>query len=123
MKRKNHNSKRDEQEKEAPAVAAKADNMRDMLILLRSGKIPSERSREYWSEKEKKELIERFLKGEGVSSIAISLQRSENTIFQQLVALDLFARCNKPRNHENRGKKCPKNDENCEYYKGGFCFA
>ena len=39
------------------------NNQRDLLIAIREGKIPSERSGEYWSDAEKGELRRLFMEG------------------------------------------------------------
>lgn len=57
-------------------------NEKELLIALRNGVISSERSGEYWSKEEKETLNRLFWDGDGISDIALSLQRSENAVIQ-----------------------------------------
>lgn len=107
-------------------MSEKFDNSRELLIAIREGKIPSERSGEYWSDAEKDELRRLSMAGDGISQIALMLQRSENAVFQQLAVQGLLALQGKPR---ERGKnepkcRCPEcNGKNCPYYREGYCCA
>ena len=100
------------------------ENERDFLKALREGTIPSERSREYWTDEEKEELRQYFMDGEGISQIAIALQRSENAIVQQLIALKWFIPTGTAGSRSGRDRKChcPLCKGNrCPYYDGGIC--
>lgn len=100
------------------------ENEREILKALREGKIPSERSREYWTAEEKEELHQYYMDGEGISQIAIALQRSENAIVQQLIASRWFPPVGAAGSRSGRDRKCrcPQCKENgCPYYIGGGC--
>lgn len=97
---------------------------RELLKALRNGQLPSERSKEYWSEEEREEVKRRFLAGEGISQIAIALQRSENAVIQQLIAMGLLTPPGKHRNRKPKNLRCqcPSARENgCKYYERGKC--
>lgn len=99
----------------------------DMLAALRRGDITSERSKEYWSEEEREYIKKRYLAGVGISQIALELQRSENAVVQQLIAMKLLT---PPGNHRQRSPKaqrclCPRcRESECPYFnkEDGTCF-
>ena len=100
------------------------ENERDFLKALREGTSPSERSREYWTDEEKEELRQYFMDDEGISQIAIALQRSENAIVQQLIALKWFIPTGTAGSRSGRDHKCrcPRWKENgCPFHIGGGC--
>ena len=100
------------------------NNQRDLLIAIREGKIPSERSGEYWSDAEKGELRRLFMEGVGISQIALILQRSENAVVQQLIVLSLLTPPGSSRGLKKNEPKCrcPECDgKNCPYYREGYC--
>ena len=98
----------------------------DMLAALRRGDMQSERSKEYWSEEERDYIKRRYLDGVGISQIALELQRSENAVVQQLIAMRLLT---PPGNHRQRSPKpqhcqCPRCREmECPYFnkEDGIC--
>lgn len=72
-------------------------NSRQILQAIRSGELKPERDREYWSTEERETLCNLYDSGEDISQIALQLQRSENSINQQLASLDKFNPCKSPR--------------------------
>ena len=100
------------------------ENEREVLIALREGRIASERSGEYWTDAEKDELIRLFQDGDGISQIAMNLQRSENAIVQQLMVLGVMIPTGTSRTRSSRERKChcPQCKKwECPYYQGGIC--
>ena len=76
-----------------------------LLIALRTGEMPAERSGEYWSEEEL-QLLKRLYCEDGIdiSDITLQLGRSELAVCQQLTKLGLLSPQGKPR---ARKKKPP----------------
>lgn len=74
----------------------------ESIINLRNGTIKFERSGDYWSDDEREKLKKMFYEGEGITAIAIELQRSEIAIVQQVVKLDLY---NRYENSQRRKKE------------------
>jgi len=100
-------------------------NQINLLVAIRTGELPSERSKEYWSDEEREELRRLFWAGKGISEISLLLQHSENAIIQQLVAMNLLT---PPGKHRQRAPKvtkcqCPRClEEGCIYYReDGSC--
>ena len=107
-------------------MSEKFDNSRELLIAIREGRVPSERSGEYWSDAEKDELRRLFMEGDGISQIALMLQRSENAVFQQLAVQGLLTPPGSSRGPKKNEPKCrcPEcNGKNCPYYREGYCCA
>ena len=79
-----------------------------VIQMLRSGAIVPERYGDYWDDEDRERLKAMFLAGEGITQIAIDLQRSESSVFQQLVYLDMFAdsRATRMRRKAPIGCKC-----------------
>jgi len=55
------------------------------------------RHRSYWTEEDKQELKDRFYAGEGISTMALTFQRSELAIINQLNAMNLFQKHRAPK--------------------------
>jgi len=97
---------------------------RERLKALRNGQIAAKRSKDFWTEDEREDVNRRYLAGEGISEIALALQRDEGAVFQQLTAMKLTT---PPGKHRYRRPKplrcqCPCATENgCKYYEGGKC--
>ncbi len=51
----------------------------------------------YWTDPEKDRLAELFYNGAGISEIAVTLQRTEPAVFQQIEKMDLYQRKENPR--------------------------
>jgi len=60
-------------------------NMRNRTVRL-------DREGDYWTEEERETLVQKFHEGEGITAMALQLQRTESAIIQQIEALDLFGR-------------------------------
>ena len=60
-------------------------NMRNRTVRL-------DREGDYWTAEEKEELVQKFNEGEGITAMALALQRTESAVIQQIEALDLFGR-------------------------------
>ena len=73
-------------------------NHRKELIALRNGERPPQRSGEYWTEEEVRQLSIMFEGGMGISEIAIQLDRSEISVYQQLEKRGFLSAQSKPRN-------------------------
>ena len=104
------------------------NGQQELLMALRSGELPSERSKEYWSDREREQLRHLYESGVGISEIALLLQRSENAVIQQLITMKLLVPdCNKRARKKKRNKcKCPLClEHNCPYFgkKDGLCYA
>ena len=65
---------------------------RDILVNLRKNTIRLEREGDYWTPDDNETLTEMFRDGNGISEIAIHLQRSERAVCQQIEKLDLYRR-------------------------------
>lgn len=92
-------------------------NMTETVKNMRNRTARLDRGGDYWTEDEKQQLAERFDAGEGITSIAIQLQRSETAIFQQCEKMDLFKRKSYAK---KKYEKCLEQDgclcSNCEHY-------
>ena len=97
-----------------------------LLVALRKGEVTAERSKEYWKDDERKKLKEMHGAGEGISKMALELQRGENAVVQQLITMQMLTpSCD----HRTCGRKkrkcsCPRCLElKCPHYdrKRGKC--
>ena len=104
-------------------MSMQINNKQDLLIALRNGEIPSERSGEYWEEGEKKKLEQMFWAGVGISEIAVDLQRSENAVIQQLLLMRVLTPRQSMRQSGDRRKRCPRCHSGCPCFDGGYCNA
>jgi len=64
----------------------------ESVINMRNRTVRLDREGDYWTDKEKEKLIQKFKMGEGITSMALELQRTESAIIQQIEAQDLFGR-------------------------------
>ena len=60
-------------------------NMRNRTVRL-------DRGGDYWTAEEKEALVQKFNEGEGITAMALDLQRTESAVIQQIEVLDLFGR-------------------------------
>lgn len=74
------------------------------VISMRSRTVRLDREGDYWTEEEKEQLVKLFREGEGITAIAIRLQRTEPAIMQQIEKMDLYRRKETP----VRRKSTPK---------------
>ena len=63
----------------------------ELLLAIRNGEMHPERSTAYWTPEERAELQRLYRDGQGISEIALLLQRSESAVFQQLLAMGMLA--------------------------------
>lgn len=63
---------------------------------MRNRTVRLDREGDYWTEEEKQQLIRMFNDGEGITAIAIQLQRTEPAIMQMIEKLDLYNRKEAP---------------------------
>ena len=104
------------------------ENQQTLLAALRRGDRSSERSKEYWEEREDHDLRRDFKDGKGISEIALSLQRSENAVVQRLISMRMLIPPSQRRYRSKQKKKCscPRCAENtCPKFgrKDGTCHA
>lgn len=59
---------------------------------MRTRTVRLDREGDFWTEDEREKLIQKFREGEGITAMALELQRTESAIIQQIEALDLFGR-------------------------------
>lgn len=72
-------------------------NMRNRTVRL-------DREGDYWTAEEREILVQKFQEGEGITAMALQLQRTESAIIQQIEALDLFGR--KKKNSSTKLPRC-----------------
>lgn len=75
-----------------------------------------DRAGDYWTEEEKEILVQKFMAGEGITAIALELQRSEPAVYQMIEKLDLYNRKNQPIRHRTKGKPKGCLCKKCENY-------
>ena len=66
------------------------------VINMRRRTVRLDREGDYWTDEEKQKLVQKFLDGEGITAIALELQRSEPAIYQMIEKLDLYNRKSQP---------------------------
>ena len=83
-------------------------DLKQLLQMYRNGKMIPEHYGDYWSEDDRQRLKSMFEEGEGISEIALRLERSESSVFQQLVSMDMFAdsKISRTRKRSPSGCKC-----------------
>ena len=57
------------------------------VISMRKRTVRLDREGDYWTEEEKETLIRKFREGEGLTAIALELQRSEPAVYQMIEKL------------------------------------
>ena len=73
-----------------------------------------ERAGIYWSDYERERLKEMIDEGNGISEIALCLQRTEPAVFQQIEKMDLFHRKDQPRRRRGPHRKHSCRCSSCE---------
>ena len=63
---------------------------------MRNRTVRMDREGDYWTDDEKAQLKTLFQEGEGITAIAIKLQRTEPAILQQIEKMDLYRRKDAP---------------------------
>ena len=64
----------------------------EAVTSMRNRTVRMDREGDYWTEEEKEQLVKLFREGEGITAIAIRLQRTEPAIMQQIQKIDLYRR-------------------------------
>lgn len=59
---------------------------------------------DYWTQEEREKLVVLFDSGEGITDIAVQLQRTEPAVFRQIEKLDLYKRKENPVRHRDQFK-------------------
>lgn len=83
-------------------------NYLEIVKRMRQRTFRMDREGDYWTQEEKDRLAQLFAEGEGITEIAILLQRTEPAIQQQIEKQDLYKREVKPvrRRRESKKSKC-----------------
>lgn len=68
------------------------DEQTESVINMRNRTVRLDREGDYWTDEEKEMLVQKFNEGEGITAMALQLQRTESAVIQQIEALDLFGR-------------------------------
>lgn len=68
----------------------------EAVTSMRNRIVRMDREGDYWTEEEKEQLVKLFREGEGITAIAIRLQRTEPAIMQQIEKMDLYRRKEAP---------------------------
>ena len=68
----------------------------ESVMNMRKRTVRLDREGDYWTDEEKEQLVKLFREGEGITAIAIKLQRSEPAIMQQIEKIDLYRRKEAP---------------------------
>lgn len=68
------------------------DDYTESVKNIRTRTVRLDREGDFWTEEEREKLIQKFHEGEGITAMALELQRTESAIIQQIEALDLFGR-------------------------------
>ena len=72
----------------------------EAVTSMRNRTVRLDREGDYWTEEEKEQLVKLFRQGEGITAIAIKLQRTEPAIMQQIEKMDLYQRAQNPKRHK-----------------------
>lgn len=84
------------------------------VISMRKRTVRLDREGDYWTEEEKETLIRKFREGEGLTAIALELQRSEPAVYQMIEKLDLYNRKSQPQRRKSAPKPPACLCENCQ---------
>jgi len=101
------------------------DNNVEMIKSLRNRTTRLEREGDYWTPDENEQLKMMFYNYRGISEMALTLQRTEPAVLQQIEKLDLYGRKANPKRHKKPKKMkcpcdaCPYTSSTCPY--GGLC--
>ena len=86
----------------------------ESVISMRNRTVRMYREGDYWTEEEKEQLVKLFREGEGITAIAIRLQRTEPAIMQQIEKMDLFRRKEAPVRRKSTSKSPACLWDNCQ---------
>lgn len=84
------------------------------VISMRNRTVRLDREGDYWNDEEKEQLVRLFRAGEGITAIAIRLQRTEPAIMQQIEKMDLYRRKESPVRRKNTPKAPACLCDNCQ---------
>ena len=84
------------------------------VISMRKRTVRLDREGDYWTEEEKETLIRKFREGEGLTAIALELQRSEPAVYQMIEKLDLYNRKSQPLRRKSAPNPPACLCENCQ---------
>lgn len=79
------------------------NNNSESIINLRNRTIRLDREGDCWTDDEKEILRQKFYNGDGITEMALALQRTESAIMQQIESQDLYGR---KKRHLYRGSRC-----------------
>lgn len=68
------------------------NNYTESVKNMRNRTVRLDRQGDYWTADEKETLARKFREGEGITAMALELQRTESAVIQQIEAMDLFGR-------------------------------
>lgn len=74
------------------------------VVSMRNRTVRMDREGDYWTDAEKEQLVKLFYMGEGITAIAMRLQRTEPAIMQQIEKMDLYHRKDSPVRRRNTQK-------------------
>ena len=80
---------------------------------MRNRTVRLDREGDFWTEEEKEMLVKMFRDGEGITAIAIKLQRTEPAILQQIEKMDLYRRKEDPVRRKSEPKSPACLCDNC----------
>lgn len=80
------------------------DEYTESVKNMRKRTVRLDREGDYWTSDEKEILRQKFFQGEGITMMAINLQRTESAIIQQIELMDLFER--KKKNTAPKEPRC-----------------
>ena len=86
----------------------------EAVTSMRNRTVRMDREGYYWTEEEKEQLVKLFREGEGITAIAIRLQRTEPAIMQQIEKMDLYRRKESPARRKSTHKHPVCLCENCQ---------
>lgn len=86
----------------------------EAVTSMRNRTVRMDREGDYWTEEEKEQLVKLFREGEGITAIAIRLQRTEPAIMQQIEKMDLYRRKESPARRKSTPKPPACLCDNCQ---------
>lgn len=89
---------------------------REQIKALRENGLLAQRQKDFWKKEERQKLQNMFYEGEGISEMALTFNRSEVAILNQINSMQLYEKVRNPRQKKNECKcnQCHKTD--CERY-------
>lgn len=90
------------------------NSLKESVISMRTRTTRLEHEGDYWTPDEIDQLKTHFREGMGISEIAVTLQRTEPAIIQQIEKLDLYNRKASPRRVRTVHEKAAENRTICD---------